>query len=61
MEAKHMMLLYYCETHWLSYAKGLHRVFELKKEQPFFKVTGITMVMQIYVTMKIFFRDWPIQ
>jgi hypothetical protein len=30
MEAEQAVLLYYYETRWLSRAKGLHRVFELK-------------------------------
>jgi hypothetical protein len=32
MEAKHTALLCYCDTRWLSRAKVLHRVFELKEE-----------------------------
>jgi hypothetical protein len=32
MEAEYMVLLYYCEICWLSHAKVLHGVFELKEE-----------------------------
>jgi hypothetical protein len=30
MEAEHTVLPYYCVIHWLSCAKVLHRVFEVK-------------------------------
>jgi hypothetical protein len=35
MEAKHTMLLYYCETRRLSHAKVLHRAFELEETSMF--------------------------
>jgi hypothetical protein len=35
-EAEHTAPLHYCDTHWLSRAKVLHRVFELKEESATF-------------------------
>jgi hypothetical protein len=35
MEAEHTVLLYYCETRWLSLAKVLHRMFSTEKKTIF--------------------------
>jgi hypothetical protein len=60
MEAEHMALRYYFETRWFSCAKELHSIFELKQEIAVFCVRHIKMLMQIYVTMKMLFRNLPI-
>jgi hypothetical protein len=40
MEPKQIVLLYYCKTCWVSCAKVLHKVFELKEETAIFLSDG---------------------